>query len=258
MLSKLIKYEWKAVCRVCLPLYGVLLAVSLVNRFLLNRDHFGLAQFMGATAYAVLFAAVVVVTFVILVNRFYKSLLGDEGYLMFTLPVTPAQHIWSKGIVAVGITLVAMLAAFLSGLLLGGVGLKDVGKFLKAFVEFYGGVPIHMSVGCTLEGIAVVLAGMFACAMFFYLCIALGHLASKHRGAASVGAFFGLVILEEVIAYAVLTATGWENLWSWAANIPKSAAPHVFLLTILVLEVAVSAVYFLVTRWVLSRKLNLE
>lgn len=42
-----------------------------------------------------------VVTAVILIQRFYKNLLGSEGYLMFTLPVTVSQHLFSKTIIAV-------------------------------------------------------------------------------------------------------------------------------------------------------------
>ena len=36
----------------------------------------------------------------VLIVRYYRNLYGDEGYLMNTLPVTPAQHVWAKLICA--------------------------------------------------------------------------------------------------------------------------------------------------------------
>ena len=41
-------------------------------------------------------AAVFIVTFFVIIQRFYKNLLGDEGYLMNTFPVTTITNITSK------------------------------------------------------------------------------------------------------------------------------------------------------------------
>ena len=43
--------------------------------------------------------AICVVTFIMTIQRFYKNMLGREGYLMFTLPVSVSKLIWSKLIV---------------------------------------------------------------------------------------------------------------------------------------------------------------
>lgn len=60
---------------------------------------------MFAAIFVVLFflsvMALAAVTVVVIVYRFYKNLLGSEGYLMHTLPVTVHQLIWSKLIAAV-------------------------------------------------------------------------------------------------------------------------------------------------------------
>ena len=51
-------------------------------------------------------------TLVLMVYRFYKNLMTDEGYLMFTLPVSRSQLIWSKLMVALAWgVLSAVLAA---------------------------------------------------------------------------------------------------------------------------------------------------
>ena len=37
MLSKLIRYEWKAVARVCIPMYGGLILAAMLTHFLLGN-----------------------------------------------------------------------------------------------------------------------------------------------------------------------------------------------------------------------------
>ena len=119
---KLLKYEWKACARACLPLYGAIILVALINHLLYSEAVpellFGIPAAIMSMLYVVIFAAVFVATAVILVQRFYKSLLGGEGYLMFTLPVSVTQHIFSKAIIAVAMCFLSCLVAFLSILLL--------------------------------------------------------------------------------------------------------------------------------------------
>ena len=44
--------------------------------------------------------AVMIVTLIIIIQRFYKNLLCDEGYLMNTLPMSVWKNITSKLVVA--------------------------------------------------------------------------------------------------------------------------------------------------------------
>src|SRR5699024_3526845 len=101
---KLLKYEWKACARICLPMYAALLLLSVVTRVMMVEQVqellYGIPSVLIAMLYLAMIVAVFVVTAIILIQRFYKNLLGDEGYLMFTLPVTVGQHIWSKLIVS--------------------------------------------------------------------------------------------------------------------------------------------------------------
>ena len=97
---KLLKYEWKACARICLPLYAVELLVAFINRLLYSdigsKLLYGIPSIVMTMLYAAIMVALFVVTAVVLVQRFYKNLLGSEGYLMFTLPVSVSQHILSK------------------------------------------------------------------------------------------------------------------------------------------------------------------
>ena len=99
MLGKLMKYEFKATARIFLPMFAALLVVSLVSRiFITLRVETPMA--IGIALSVIMIIAVCVITLIITLQRFYKNLLTNEGYLMFTLPVKTDSIIWSKMIVA--------------------------------------------------------------------------------------------------------------------------------------------------------------
>ncbi|MEG0501998.1 MAG: ABC transporter permease, partial [Cellulosilyticaceae bacterium] len=105
MLGKLIKYEFKATGRTFLPLYGAILIVALVHRVLgrSSQELFEELNRVGdfaTIALVALFMALGVITLIVTIQRFQKSLLSDEGYLMFTLPVKIRSLIASKMVVA--------------------------------------------------------------------------------------------------------------------------------------------------------------
>ena len=106
MLGKLIKYEFKATGRTFLPLYGAILLVALIQRFL-GRNNKGVFEELNTLgnftnlALVGLFIALVVITLIVTIQRFQKNLLSDEGYLMFTLPVKIRSLIITKMLVAV-------------------------------------------------------------------------------------------------------------------------------------------------------------
>ena len=95
MLGKLIKHEFRATGRILLPLLGAELLLSVLAGFSvrgLDRvENMGILGVMYVTTLVVFFLglfALSVVAFVLMIQRFYKNLLRDEGYLSMTLPVT--------------------------------------------------------------------------------------------------------------------------------------------------------------------------
>ncbi|HBG84828.1 MAG TPA: hypothetical protein DDW57_03195, partial [Erysipelotrichaceae bacterium] len=80
MLGKLLKYEMKMFGRILLPLYGLLIATSVITGLSLSAvmnnvlDEY-LMAFMPIV-YGVILVAVGVMTIVLLINSFYKNLLG--------------------------------------------------------------------------------------------------------------------------------------------------------------------------------------
>ena len=96
MLKQLLKYEFKATGRTYGGLYLALVALAVLSGFSLrssSKDNFASLLLF---AYMIVAVAVAVVSVMTIVTRFTRNLLGREGYLMHTLPVTESQLILSK------------------------------------------------------------------------------------------------------------------------------------------------------------------
>ena len=91
------------------------------------------ALFAVLAAFALL--AMLAVIVIVAVQRFYKNLLGDEGYLMFTLPATPGQQIFSKLLVSLVWSLMGIVVVILGAFYLYGISrrLRTRPLFWQAF-----------------------------------------------------------------------------------------------------------------------------
>lgn len=261
---KLLKYEWKACARICLPLYVVVLLVALINRLLYSDAAsgllFGIPAVITTLLYGAVLVALFVMTMVILVQRFYKNLLGSEGYLMFTLPVSVSQHILSKGLIAVAMSVLSFVAALISIDLLSHD--MSVGQ---GFVSLLRNLSAHPSdIAVMLEGVLWFVLTALACVMFIYLCIALGHLAKKHRLLMAFVWYFVLSTAVQVFGVLVLMGSVNEKTAAGAYSVLAfldgmgAAGLHVIMLTLCLVSAAAGAVCFAGTRYILVHKLNLE
>lgn len=119
MLGKLLKYEFKATGRTFLPLYLAIIVVAFINGlFFKPSGNLNNMQSIGILVLVGLFIALGVLTIVVAVQRFNKNLLGDEGYLMFTLPVSSKSLILSKTIVSTFWCVLSGIVAFMSCVIL--------------------------------------------------------------------------------------------------------------------------------------------
>ena len=246
MLGKLLKYEFRATARLFLPIYAaiaILAGLMLLLRALPD-DATGVSflTFMVGLLYVVAAFGLVVTTVVVLVSRFYKNLLGAEGYLMFTLPVTTGQNILAKLIPAMCWTVGSSLLCFLV------VILQD---FLS------GGVPIRIPNGETAGFILLMLLALAAFILFCYMCMAIGQTFNEHKFLASVGAFIIIQLVLQILgvagAFGLFKLGALANLSFNVDNIPGWSV----LLGANLAMLAACAVLFLITRWLLDKKLNL-
>lgn len=243
MFGKLMKYELKSLLKGLLPLYGAILAVALINAvmasFGIGNSIDGLPQVTAIMLYFGLCVAVAVVTFLVIIQRFYKGLLGQEGYLMFTLPVPTWQ-----------LTLSKLLGAVITTILSGIVGMLSI--------LILGSLNINWTLDATLfiiELIVLMLVGVAAMILEIYVAIALGHLANKHRIAMS---FVWFVVLQTVLSFLTglaAMALGYSPFFpAFYANLSAHGMMWMMILPCLI----EAAVFYFGTTWILKNKLNLE
>ena len=213
MLGKLIKHEFRATGRILLPVYLVmLLTAALVRGFQVLTEQTA-GEFMRALAVlsVLLFSAAVfggsILAFVLMIYRFYKNLMTDEGYLMFTLPVTTGQLIWSKMIVsAVWLLATAamdVLSMFIS--VFDSAAWRDIfqlpGLLWQQLREYAGNLGLIPA-----EIVVLVLLAALVCFLKFYAAIALGHSFTNRKMLLSVAFFAAFSVVEQIAASAGLIA----------------------------------------------------
>ena len=274
MLGKLMKYDFRCMIRKFGPLWAGLVAMAAINGFtvghVLENSRFDgvLAFLFGGLPIVVLFAlwvATCVMMIVFVCERFYKGLLGDEGYLMFTLPVTPAEHIASKLIVALVMELLTGLAA-LAGML-AFVMVYDGAGFLEGLREF-GAFLARLDIPQGVPGLIALLfllafASTVCTDLQIYQAISLGHLAKKNRVAMSVIAFVGINLALSMVISVIgrlfgsidvnFTLETFDEPMEMLVSYGTKA-----LWTLIAWSVLKSVGFFFGTDLILSKKLNLE
>ena len=272
MLRKLMKHEFRATGRIMLPLYLILLATAIGANFstrgLLETDYQVLDLLGGllVVAFAVAIIAVCVMSMVVMVQRFYKNLLQDEGYVMMTLPVSVHQQVWSKLIVSAVWFALTIVMVCLAGLILA-FNIDILGSIGEVFREIFQHVTAYYALNGTaiaVEFLVVCFLGSCAMCLHFYTALAIGHSFSGHKMAWSVGWFFILqfavqfvggllvVLLDESWIHHLLL--GWTDSW----EISGMAAIHIGMCVLIVGELVYAAVFYFLTTYFLKKRLNLE
>lgn len=215
--------------------------------------------------------AFIVVTFISCVMRFYKNLLGDEGYLMFTLPVTAGQNITAKLVTATAWTTGAAVLFLASVLIIvGATGFAVEGTALfSALSALVSQVTAAYGWGVLLLPLWFLLlmaAGIAATYLMLYLAMAIGAQWMQNRLLASVVAFFCLQTALQIISFVGMMLSGFllqNQIVAWATRIStlETVNPFSILFTVTGIGLGVcivtGAVFFAVTRWLLTKKLNL-
>lgn len=259
MLNKLLKYEFKSTGRTFLPIYGALLITSFLTRlFVFNKDFSNsfflrLFQVVISSLFGFLLMAVCILTLVVSLQRFYKNLLGEEGYLSMTLPVRPWQHILCKSLTSLVWYIFSSIAAILAFVILA-YEKGMLGDFFKAIVTLIrrGSLNAQILTACG-EFFLFAALGILAFTMMLYASMALGQLNANKRLLTSFGAFLALNFLVQILMGVL------GNLAvQWVFPMSSRWALNVALLLSIVVELFFLAGFFAITNYILSRKLNLE
>ena len=207
MIMKLLKYDIRGIGRKLLPLYGLAIALSLINKInqslliqpLLEGGMIQSSSFVTTLSgilmgvYVLTIMAVFVITFFMMVARYNRSVFGDEGYLTHTLPISQSQIIISKTLSFLLWSIASTLVAGVSFLILtySSESWRLFTDFFRQFSymlsQYFGGIGSTNRMAFLLFVLTVLIAPLTEI-LNIYLCIGIGN-KFRHKITAGVVAY---------------------------------------------------------------------
>ena len=255
MLSKLLRHEFRATGRIMLPVYALLLVscggCTLFGRLLGRYPEstvLSVVQTVFATLFGVTTFGMLLLTLVLMVYRFYKNLMTDEGYLMFTLPVSRSQLVLS--------TVLAALAWMAE---ISVVGRENVFSLIAQGLR---SLRQHLSgnlTGCAAALVVLCLVSCLVSFLKFYAAISLGHSFSNHKVLLSVVFYIGFGIVTQTIG-TIFASVGIQidispDFWS---SLPVTQVFSSLAWAAAGVSALLGAAYYVLTLLMLKKRLNLQ
>ena len=275
MLGKLIKYDIKSMNRFLIVIHAFLLILTLLirifvsgplfsNESYLDTPQFGCAVGILIALYIILMVAAYFATYLIVAIRFYKHLFSDQGYLTHTLPVTKGQHLLAKTISGSLWGIIDMLLIFLSLFIIFATPevvqiFRENAAELRTALGFTGANG-NISLGMVLAALALfTLLGIISSVIMLYASVAIGQMASGHRVLGAVVSYFVMTTLLSIVTTIVMTGTGLFTpiIYDYESFNVVTYTADCFKLTG-ILSVIVSVILYLITYWIMEKKVNLE
>lgn len=285
MLKKLFVHEWRSFWKVPAAMCLFALAYALIGALTFQTDLWTsdyrlvrLVLVFGSIGYFILLIAPAIILSIYTALRFYRNLFTDEGYLMHTLPVKKWELITAKGLVAVIWNVITTITTLLSVLLVillismssryGGVTWADI---TESFAQFFHEaipivkemfrMPVWMVALLFLDSFIV---GAFYNTLLLYASVSIGHLWKKHPMAGTVLSYIGFYLAISFLtsAFSINSLNLTMGNIFFASNYTAYASMGDYLLRVLGNGYLVSAigilVFYAITEWIMSHKLNLD
>lgn len=286
MLSKLIKYDFKALSRMLWPTMAAVVGATLIAALCFLFDsktienaNGGLIQFLAAMLAIIMVLAIIAAAFLVffvICAHFYRNLMTDQGYLTFTLPVKTSEILWSKLITAMLWSIISGAIICLSAFMFVGIAgagggaeefMRALSQGFKQLFSYLGGQGALL----TFEFLLLGLAGLAFSVLHIYLALVIGGVVSeKHKVLAGIGFYFiisivvGIVtsiaqyyfggsLLQQVSGFGLFT---YSNEINDASRLVSAAQPYYWFN--LIFTLAMDAGCFLLSKYFLENKLNLE
>ncbi len=265
MVKKLLKHELVYYSRSLLPIYALVLAIAGLSRII---------QFFETdnTLYNILFSTSVgtfvigilcclILTAVFTIVRYYRNLFSAEGYLTFTLPVTPVQLLWTKLLTATVMQVISFIIVLAATCIItAGDVLTEI---VRAVVFLLKSAPAELKSHYWLfaiELVVLVLAALVYQSLLLYACITVGQMANKNRVLAAVGVYIGYYVITQIVGtvFVIISALlPWGWLISFVDAHPLATA-HIAIWAGVLFNAILSTIYFVITHLIMRHKLNLE
>ncbi len=262
MLSRLLKYEIKATARTFLPLYGALLILAIFNRLFIwiNSDVTGmlLIQALFSVGYGILIVGIMVITLLVIIQRYYKNLVKEEGYLMFTLPVESSKLIVSKLIVSVMWMFISTVLILLSVMIMAATGdafyqMAEGFREINAFMSQY-----FMSPGLFyFELLIMSFVASVTSVLMIYASISIGSL-FKNKLLGAFGAYVVIYLSVQLIMSVITLIFGLTNMHIDVDLFSDRGFLQIIIWSVIALQALLGTAYFMISNYIFTKKLNLE
>lgn len=272
MLGKLFKHEMKSYRFTMGITFLIAVVFTLCSKAMCmipyQEDAKNLVQMICFFAfyYAIMF--VTVVAQILIVIRFYSTMVGDRGYLTWTLPAKSSTILWSKALAGgiwygISLLVVALCYAFF---VVGDYWTEDMdmyGAMLDMFSEIFQEMGADLGVGMIPAVCLYIVACIiwsFASFMVIYMCIAVGQLFGKWRILASIGVYLLLMFAVQVIAIVLVFAFTFIGVGVVDAIeiVNPVVVLNIALAIFVLLGIAGYTGTFAITNSIFKKRLNLE
>lgn len=273
MLGKLIRYEFKATKKFMLLAYALLFVMSVIlgigsridfDIFMGNSVLAEIGGLIGGIlmlgfvlAYVAVNCAVFAGMFFFAINRFRHNILGNEGYLMHTLPVRPCDHVIAKTAVSTVWTFCSFIVATLSYMTLFFIAYGN--EISSAFSEIsseaiLSGTDFSGGYRYMAESVIVVVVSVVAGYLQIYASMAMGYSNNANRALLSIAVYIGINISWSIVeAILTLPLSGVSQ-----ARLFSGDGVHMMLLVSFLSALLKSVACYYIATFFLAKKLNLQ
>lgn len=257
---KLLKYDFKIIAKSLIPYYLILLLLAFITKLLNKLSDLTNVISIISTPIKILFIilliGIIFYTFIILIKYFYTNIFKDEGYLTNTLPVSKNNILLSKFICSVTYLVISTIILILSIY----IGFNNIDKIIDFFNSLITTLNYKPSTVYIYTLILIFLTYVNYI-LFVFLSISLGQTSNNSKILFTL--IYGLVVytITQLIS---LIGLGIMLLFDPSIinninnnNVSLNVLNNYFILSI-VLTIIISIGYYIITKFILERKLNLE
>lgn len=271
MLTKLLKYEWKASYKIVLLMNLYIIITTFIGILTLiaqiwNTDSESISS-IGALLFIFYFLSIALVSAIATIYiavRFYRSMYMDEGYLIHTLPVTKNQLLLSKTIIGTIHMVLTSVVVLLSIFLLCYFLATQLSPAAKAAIAFevntsdLSELTTAFAANRTLKIILIIIYLISSSINAVLLCfsgISLGQLFTKHKVIGSIICYIGLYTIIQILSsFVILPFTGLTLM----SDISLSTLVDVVVIVELIFVAVCTFLFYCICYYILNKKLNLD
>ncbi len=278
MLKKIFKYEWKTILPLLLGVHGVGLIVGIFCRIGINlmggvgsADESVMSVLLLVAAFMAI-GCVMFYTYFYTGYRFYKSVFTQQGYLTNTLPVTSDQLIWGKGLTALIWIVLDFLWALATMLILLATP-RDLTEMFQDLPRLFSCLfkPGAPAFGFSWLILLSVVLTPFVMIIQLYVSAAIGNLFTGHKLLATICSYIGINFIQQILGLVMLAFAAprfaslsyriekmENNAYGQYVQISAVDILTPYLVLSLVFSVLCAVGFYILCRYVLDRRLNLE